>query len=191
MKFSVILRNRMHAILKRIGTSKLRKTIWDKEFKEGRWLSGENPERPAICDAISAYLPRGGSLLDLGCSDGIIACTQEGVGKYIGVDISEIAIESAKKRKLLGNCKWVCADISKYDPQFLFDVILFRQSLYYLTKLQIDECLLRYRKCLSERGVFIVVMNNPKRHEWITDIIFQYFDIIKFENRDPLIVVFR
>jgi len=131
MKLSALFRIPLHAVLKRLGTSNLRRNIWNREFIEGRWLSGQNLDRPYICDIISKYLPTDGTILDLGCSDGIIASTQNGIGKYIGVDISEIAIDSAKKRELNVPCEWECADISKYIPQYKIDCILFRQSLYY------------------------------------------------------------
>jgi trans-aconitate methyltransferase len=115
---------------------------------------------------------------------------QKDFGRYIGVDISEIAIESAKKRNQTG-CEWYCADIADFNPECKIDVILFRQSLYYLTRSEIKEALKRYRQTLTSLGVIIVVMNNPKRHQWITDIITCNFKMIERNDKDAVILVFK
>ena len=178
-------------MLKRIGTSGLRKRIWDREFGEGRWLQGEDPKRTKAGDIIEKYLPKGGTLLDLGCSDGVIACTQRGMGQYIGVDVSEVAIQSARRREFDHSFRWVCSDMSKFKPDVKIDVIFFGYSLYYLGRFEIRKTLDRYRQWLSELGVIIVVMDNPKRHRWITNLILRHYNVLEYMAANPVVVVFR
>ncbi|MGA2226608.1 MAG: class I SAM-dependent methyltransferase [Syntrophobacteraceae bacterium] len=194
MKLPVIFHGAMHAVLKRWGNSTVRKRIWDQEYGEGHWLDSEHIERPSICDLIDKYLPNRGTLLDLGCSDGLIARTQCGLGKYTGVDVSKIAIEAARKatdKNKMNACEWVCSDISTFVPSCNADVILFRYSLYYLKKHEVGMTLKRYRRYLSGNGVFIVVMDNPKRHKWVADLIRKNFDIIELIDDNPVVLVFR
>jgi trans-aconitate methyltransferase len=191
MKLPGIFRAPIHAALKRWGNSNIRKRIWDKEFSEGRWLHSAYEERPDICDLIDKYLPSRWTLLDLGCSDGLIGRTQNGLGKYIGVDVSKVAIEAARNYEQINECEWVCSDISKFVPNCLADVILFRYSLYYLNIYQVEATLKKYHKYLSANGVFMVVMDNPERHRWVGDIIIQNFNVVEHIDGNPLILVFR
>ena len=85
------------------------------------------------------------------------------------------------------------ADIFDYVPSQRYQVVLFRDSLYYVTK--IDLMLTRYSAYLEDDGVFIVrIAAWDERHRWIEDTIGNGFDVVEKDRIDEpraLIVVFR
>jgi 23S rRNA U2552 (ribose-2'-O)-methylase RlmE/FtsJ len=80
-------------------------------------------------------------------------------------------------------------------PTQQFDVILFRDSIYYyVTSASIKTMLQRYSKHLKQSGVFIVRMANRDKHKSIVDIIASNFEVIEKhapEKSDDVVLVFR
>lgn len=188
------------AFVKRWGSSNLKENVWDIEFRHGQWsYPSRMNDRPLICDTIEKYL-KGGVILDLGCSEGIIAATlaDDSYGKYIGLDISSVAIKKAIDRTSAGkkpqgqSIEFVVGDISEFCPCCRAKVILLRQSIYYINRLEVSNVLRKYRNVLSEDGVFIVVMDNPRRHNWITSIIRNNFNVVEVsESSETIMLVFN
>lgn len=174
------------AIIKRWGSRTLREKVWDSEYRHGDWPPCQDTQPPAVCEYIHRYA-NNGSVLDLGCGDGIIGAMLDETRytDYIGVDISQIAIDSAMEASArLGRerrNRYVLADISQYAPPAPVDVILFRQSIYYLTATQIPETLANLRQHLKPHGAFIVVMADVSRHGWIADLIRSRF-VVREDN---------
>ena len=81
---------------------------------------------------------------------------------YIGVDISEAALEKARKENGengRGNKNiFVQRDFIRYEPNQKFDVILFRESMYHVPIPKIKDTLDHYAKYLKSDGVFMVRM---------------------------------
>jgi len=198
-KLSYVLCSWIFPLLKRWSPPGIKKLVWEREFEQGKWLHPDHMKRPLICEWIEKYCG-GGVLLDLGCSDGIIGLTvEEGCYKsYTGVDISDIAIEKATieckryfPRRMEKN-QFVTRDIAKYIPSVKADVVLFRESLYYFNHVQARKILAKYRQFLVEDGVFIVVMGDIKRHQWIVDHIEAHYRIIeKSLLGDTIILIFN
>ena len=72
--------------------------------------------------------------------------------------------------------------------------VLFKDSLYYLTRRAITEALDHYQRWLEPAGVFVVQMDNIKRHGWIRDLIRQrctMLEDIESVDEDWLAMVFR
>ena len=190
------------AIVKRWGPTWLKSMVWHQEFKRGQFLHDlKSIGRSRICNDIERY-SNNGDILDLGCSDGHVGLglELEKYNKYIGVDISEIGIREAfEKCRLSGKERseknsFHVGDISKYTPSSKFNVIMFKDSLYYINRLNIIKVLKRNQQYLMPNGVFIVEMDNIRRHEWIRDLIRTNFTVIEDNEetvKDFMVLIFR
>ena len=86
------------------------------------------------------------------------------------------------------------SDVSSYVPSQQFDVILFRDSIYYVTRPNIRPTLERYSKYLKPSGVFIVRMDGGNKRGSIVDIIESNFNLLEkrvHEQPDAVVLVFR
>ena len=119
--------------------------------------------------------------------------------RYVGVDISDVAIDKARIRSRENRREetnsYSQADIFDYVPTQKFDVILFRDSIYYIPHGKVPRLLDRYSSYLSEGGVFVVRMLNANgKYSTILDAIDSKFQIVdKHVSKDPLaiVIVFR
>jgi SAM-dependent methyltransferase len=146
---------------------------------------------------------RGGRVLDLGCGSGTTAIELErgSCRDYTGVDISEFAIEKAlrrARRQGLGATTrfvFIHGDIFSFEPQGLFDVILFRDSIYYVPHGNIAGMLERYAQHLRPSGAIVVRMaNGHEKYRAIVDTIERRFDVVDkrvSENPSAVVMVFR
>jgi SAM-dependent methyltransferase len=157
-------------------------------------------ERDTIYDFLEKYLA-GGDILDLGCGTGRTGLELD-IKKYqyyVGVDISEVAINQARiecRENPDKNSRnyFVISDISKYMPDRKYDVILFRESLYYINQFLIPKILEKYRKYLSESGVMIVRISDRRRYKNIIRNIELKYKVIEKKlsaNSGMIIIVFR
>lgn len=170
-------------ILKRWGSTCRKKAIWDEEFSTGQWEFLDHTHE----DAIYAYLEKysnNGSILDLGCGSGNTGNEMD-VSKYVsytGVDISENAIQRAVARSEINRRgqknEYVCADISLYTPRKSYDIILFRESIFYIPNYRICSVLERYKGHLKETGVFIVRICDKKKYASIVRLIEGHYHIV-------------
>jgi SAM-dependent methyltransferase len=193
----------IRALLKRGSPGFIKRAVWNSEFKRGHFLHDNLHKgyRSQICEKIEYYC-RGGDILDLGCSDGHVGLGLKisEYSSYLGVDISEIAVKSAyEKLKAYGDERngknnFVVHDICNYKPKKKIDVIVFKDSFYYINKLQQLPVLYEYHTFLNPAGVFIVQMDNIARHGWIRDVIRVNFSILEDEEsteNDYMRIIFR
>jgi 2-polyprenyl-6-hydroxyphenyl methylase/3-demethylubiquinone-9 3-methyltransferase len=117
--------------------------------------------------------------------------------EYTGVDISDIALNTAVARTAgvrERTTRFVVADILRYEPDRKYDVILFRDSLYYVSLRSIRNVLCRYSAWLSPGGVFVVRLYGRDRYRPIVDIIeneFQTVETALSEESHAVVLVFR
>src|SRR5271170_2987786 len=143
------------------GPASIKKLLWDRDFSGGKWDFIDNTVGDCIYPHLEKYA-QGGDILDLGCGPGNTANElASGVYRsYIGVDISEVALEKALKRtRENGRADkngFVRSDFLGYAPTQEFDVILFRESMYHVPYGQVLPILEKYSKHLKKNGVFIV-----------------------------------
>ena len=145
-------------------------------------------------------------ILDLGCGPGNTATELSSpYRKYVGVDISEVALEKARKKtEATGRTErnqFVCSDFLSFDPADKFDVILFRESMYHVPIGQITTILDKYAAFLKKDGVFIVRLylagpNGEKRirPKAVMRRIESEFDVMEkaeYEKNELTITVFR
>jgi SAM-dependent methyltransferase len=153
--------NFLVAALKSYGPSSAKKILWDKEFSGTKWNFIDNTVGDCVYPILEKYA-KNGSILDVGCGPGNTAneLTATAYESYVGVDISEAALEKAQKRTIesgrVGKNTFFQGDFIEYEPNQKFDVILFRESMYHVPMGRIKDTLDRYAKYLKSRGVFIV-----------------------------------
>ena len=118
--------------------------------------------------------------------------------EYTGVDISDIALEKAMTRSRQAGRqsknRYIQADIVSYVPEGKFDVILFRESIYYVPRSKILPLLIRYSGWLTPEGVIIVRRHDRPAGLELLDMLGSDFDIVESFSGDangPLVVSLR
>jgi SAM-dependent methyltransferase len=139
-----------------LGDSPKAKSKWDAEYSGGLWdyMHREIARNWVLIGYMDAFRS-GGEYLEIGCGDGVLFehFKRLGYTRYIGVDISDVAIE--KLRIYNNNCtNFSQGDGDVYEPVGLFDVIVFNESLFYLR--DPVRSLKRYAEALKPGGLFIV-----------------------------------
>ena len=190
------------------GPSNLKKRLWDKEYISDKWHFADNTIGDPVYGPLEKY-SRHGRVLDMGCGSGNTATEMAGnvYDQYIGVDISQAALDKAADRsKACGRGdknSFECADILSYVPSGTFDVILFRESLYHVPMNKIKATLDRYSQCLKPGGVGIVRLfagdrqtgKVKERPSAMLQIVASEFDVLeKTEDTDlgkSTVIVFR
>lgn len=196
----------VNAFLKRFGTSEIKKAIWNEEFRGGEWNhleSGEGSKRKTAY-GILYYLGKysnNGDILDLGCGSGRIGVNLElnRYSRYVGVDVSDVAISRAQaccgtdKQRRKKNV-YVVSDISLYDTEQKFDVVLFQESIYYIRKPCLRKVLDKYISFLKEKGVVIVRIWDKYKHRSIVRLIENNYNVlenVEGPNGKMVTLVFR
>lgn len=200
MQLGQKVRNKVRAFLQAYGTQNVKEHLWDVEFSQGRWDCLDRTPGDFVYAHVEK-LAKGGSILDLGCGSGSTAneLSAAAYRDYTGVDISEVAIERARK-KTAENCRtdknqFFQSDVSTYVPTQQFDVILFRDSIYYIPRAKIKAVLDRYSKYLKDDGVFVVRMwDVSDKYMGIVRTIESNFHVIEKHLSDQssaIVLVFR
>lgn len=186
-------------ILKRWGSVRVKSSIWDREFSSGQWDYLDHTKEDVLYHYLEKY-SNNGRILDLGCGSGNTG-NEINVYKYqhyTGVDISEKAI-----KKAIARCKqnhrnekneYFCADISTYAPKNQYDLILFRESIFYIPRRKIKAMLDRYSKYLKDNGVFIVRMCDRGKYGRIVKLIETNYETIEnylADNSKDIIIIFK
>ncbi|MBS0180918.1 MAG: class I SAM-dependent methyltransferase [Nitrospira sp.] len=150
--------------------------IWDEEFATGQWEYLNNTSEDIIYGYLGKYL-NNGRILDLGCGSGNTGNELDIslYSNYTGVDISEVATRRAEARSMKNGRRerneYFCSAIASFAPRMNYDVILFRESIFYIPLSRIEAVLERYSAFLSENGVFVVKMCDRKKYSKIVQLI--------------------
>ena len=194
------VRNVLRGLLQAYGTRRVKRLLWNTEFSRGRWDGLDRSPGDCVYPYVEKYANQG-SILDLGCGSGStgneLAATA--YREYTGVDISDVALAKARRRSAedgrANKNSYLQADISSYVPAQQFDVILFRDSIYYIPRKKIKPLLDRYSKYLNQKGVFIVRMfNTSGKYKRIMDILLNNFEVVEKYSPDessPAVMVLR
>jgi 2-polyprenyl-3-methyl-5-hydroxy-6-metoxy-1,4-benzoquinol methylase len=179
MQFNRVVR----AFSKRIGFAGTRRFAWDREFASGHWDNLEDTKDDVVYRYLEKYL-RPGDLLDLGCGSGNTGSelSRETCQSYTGVDVSAVAIEKAKLRSRLNQRtlnEYLCCDIETFLPRRSYDVILFRESIYYVPILKLKALLQRYSQYLKSNGVFVVRICDQRKHGGVINLISRNFQVLE------------
>lgn len=136
---------------------------WDSTYGAGRWDYLADREEGARYRVLAGYVGRSPAhVLDLGCGVGLLRAhlPETTVLSYTGVDISARAIEQARAQGARRS-EFVVASIEEWEPERLYDVIVFNEVLYYLSNPV--ATVRRYRQFLMPYGTVVVSMYRPRR----------------------------
>jgi 2-polyprenyl-3-methyl-5-hydroxy-6-metoxy-1,4-benzoquinol methylase len=160
---------------------------WDYKYEKGDWKWLKDVTELAHYSILAGYfqyLKKGGSILEIGCGEGLlqerIASSQ--YSKYVGIDISEAAIKIASVKED-EKTTFIAVDMNKYVPTEKFDAIIFNESLYYV--MNPAAVLIRYGAYLKPRGVFILsnFLNQDQKLPWSKmESVYPKYDETKITN---------
>ena len=200
LKISHRVRNKVRGVLLAHGPKRIKRSLWNTEFARGRWDNLAQTHGDCLYPPLERYV-NGGSILDLGCGSGNTGAelSANAYRDYTGVDISDVATETAKKRAQENGRseknRYIQWDISSYEPTQLFDVILFRDSIYYVAGQKLKGMLDRYSKCLKPGGVFIVrLWSGRGSYKGIVDFVEGNFAVVEKTVSGPsetVVLIFR
>ena len=127
----------LRASLKAYRGLRLPDSQWDSDYVSGawRWLhSGQELPRYSVIVGYCRQLRPSGSVLDIGCGEGLLARWLAGAcPRYVGIDLSSEAIALARAKNL-PFAEFAVADAAEFRPTSQFDVIVFNECLYYFDR---------------------------------------------------------
>jgi len=133
---------------------------WNADYADGKWRFLHEIDQACHYELIALYRSRlkpGGSILDVGCGEGILHDTiglAQGL-RYVGIDPSETAIEIAETTAT-GNATFRVATAENFQTWEKFDVIVFNEVLYYCA--DPGAMISKYAGFLKPDGIFVVSM---------------------------------
>jgi len=198
MSWTLKVQNAIRGLTQRWATPRIKQRLWDKEYGDGRWAHCYDTHTDPVYITIAEYA-RGRSILDLGCGSGNtgVELPSGSYRSYTGIDISTVALQQAIARSNeIGRGRindYVHADILTYIPAYSYDVILLRESIYYVPRRKIAAMLARYERHLSDQGVFIVAVFDEDRYRDILTEIEALYDVVEERRRSSgaAVVVFQ
>lgn len=198
-RFKQKVKNVVRGLAQKWANTGVKRHMWNKEFREGRWDYLEKTSGDLVYESLEKYC-RKGHILDLGCGSGntgneLRADIYEG---YMGVDISDVAVKRARDRSIAAQRQnknsYSQSDISTYVPEHAYDVILFRESIFYIAGPKVLGTLQRYAKCLNDDGVLIVRMCDRIKYGDIVETIQNHFSVVEtseVKDSKAILLVFR
>ena len=162
--FKIAFGSRAFLSVRSILLSGTRKKVWDSEYKSGKWNYLKQLDELAHYSIIVGYfnyLKAGGSILDVGCGEGILQerLSPYAYSKYVGIDISDEAINQASQKKDKKTF-FIRAETNIYTTES-FDAIVFNESLYYFDDPL--KVLKEFELSLNRDGIFIISMYKGAR----------------------------
>ena len=154
------LGRRVYKLLKPGLGYAINKETWDSQYESDVWARLQEIDELAHYSVIVGYIQcfkQGGSVLDVGCGQGIL---QEKLSpyiysQYVGIDVSGEAIRQAS-HKVDEKTTFICGDLTTWCPDISFDAIVFNEVLYYFENPTM--VMSRYEPYLKEHGIFIISM---------------------------------
>lgn len=131
---------------------------WDAQYAAGSWdFLGRLAELPrySVLAGYVRQLGRRGSVLDIGCGQGLLLRQLCGgsYSRYVGIDLAASAIDAARAMSI-EHSDFSVADCDSYSPVGEFDVVVFNEVLYYLRDpLGVTA---RYARALTPNGILLV-----------------------------------
>jgi 2-polyprenyl-3-methyl-5-hydroxy-6-metoxy-1,4-benzoquinol methylase len=184
--------------IKRWGSLAAKKSLWDAEFGSGQWNYLERTTEDPIYPILQKYI-RNGAILDMGCGSGNTANELDyaKLGSYTGTDLSEVAVQKAIERTRNNGreekAEFRCAPIEDFSPEKAYDVILFRESIFYIPVRKVKAVLDRYAGHLKADGVFIVRMCDRDKYASIVELINEQYIVLEqklVEGAKDIIIAF-
>lgn len=135
---------------------------WDRSYLTGKWghfaSDDQAPRYRAVAAAIDQGLTVAGSILDIGCGNGVLIhhLSPPAVARYVGVDISSVAVAEAQRACGGLGAEFFVSDLRSWVPRTTAAVVVFNESLYYLVRPV--HVVHRYAALLRPGGEIVVSM---------------------------------
>ncbi|TAE29605.1 MAG: class I SAM-dependent methyltransferase [Cytophagales bacterium] len=139
---------------------------WNHQYGKGLWDGLKAMDELARFSVIVGYVkflkPGQPDILEIGCGEGLLQqrLQTQNYGRYVGTDISDLAIQKAAQDAGDEKCAYLVADMDTYKPDGQFDMIIFNEVIYY-SKHPL-KTLQRYSTYLKPEGLLIVTINDHK-----------------------------
>lgn len=159
------------------GDAPAGKEVWEEQYRAGKWELMRGLDEVARYSVIAGYLHHlrpGGSVLDVGSGEGLLAdhLRPFGYARYLGVDLSEVAIGQAAGRADAATA-FAAADAETFEPspaspaEKSWDAIVFNECVYYF----VDPLatVRRYEAMLAADGILIVSTFRSRRADVIVE----------------------
>jgi SAM-dependent methyltransferase len=151
------------------GDAPVGKEVWESQYRGGGWEFMRRLDELARYSVIAGYLHHlkpGGSVLDVGCGEGLLAdhLRPFGYSRYLGVDLSEAAIQQATSR-VDERTAFTAADAEFYAPSERWDAVVFNECVYYFH--DPIGTVQRYEAVLEDGGLFVVSTFRSRRADVI------------------------
>jgi 2-polyprenyl-6-hydroxyphenyl methylase/3-demethylubiquinone-9 3-methyltransferase len=136
----------LHYLFTRFGSAALRKKCFDEKYLNGEWDYSGKPDFP-LAVVVEKYAAAG-HILILGCgSASVVGALKPGSFQtLLGIDLSPEAVKLASRQKSEA-VRFEVGDIAEFKCGRKYDVILFAESIYYVSPLRRKKLL----KYLAER----------------------------------------
>ncbi|MEM4703424.1 MAG: methyltransferase domain-containing protein [Candidatus Pacearchaeota archaeon] len=143
------------------------KGVWEKIYKSTK---GEiwkfKPHNITV--RLTKLIPKGASVLDLGCGDGrdSVFLAKKGF-KVTGIDVSKSAIKRLKDRarKEKVKIKTIIADLEKYRIRKNYDLIFSCVTFHLLKKSSINRIIKNMKEKTKQNGLNALFVFRKKGHE--------------------------
>lgn len=151
------------------GDAPVSKEVWEEQYGKGGWEFMRRLDELARYSVIAGYLHHlkpGGSVLDVGSGEGLLAdhLRPFGYSRYLGVDLSEAAIRQAAGREDAATA-FAAADAEAYVPPGKWEAVVFNECVYYFN--DPVGSVRRYESFLEKDGVVIVSTFRSRRADVI------------------------
>jgi len=138
---------------------------WNEQYSAGKWTYLRDPAELARYGVLAAFCERltpCRRVLDVGCGEGILRelLRRRDDQRYLGIDVSEVAIEAARRRAAVGD-EFRVADAETFETEERFDAVVLNESLYYFHD-PLGQAG-RYLGLTADGGVLIVSMFESPR----------------------------
>jgi 2-polyprenyl-3-methyl-5-hydroxy-6-metoxy-1,4-benzoquinol methylase len=166
---------------RRRGDVPVSSEVWEAQYSGEKWNFLETISelgRYSVIAGYIAHLKPQATVLDIGCGEGILFDRYQGQGysKYLGVDISQVAIARLVDRQN-EKTHFVSADAENFEPPEAFDAIVFNESIYYFHDPL--TCVKRYCNYLKPNGLIILsTCHTSTRARSITHKIKETYSIL-------------
>ncbi len=155
-----------------------RERRWNRQYAEGGWEWLRNLDELAHHAVLAAYFARlkpGGSVLDVGCGEGVFHEQLRGCySRYLGIDFAA-PIERAQT-KVDASTRFVVADMNDFDTTERFDAVVFNESFYYHHDPRFAAA--QYERFLAPEGVFLVSMASSPRIATLWDMLGERYRVL-------------
>ena len=155
------------------GDLPLDESAWDEQYRKGHWSYLRSPAELARYGVLVAFFQRltpARSVLDVGCGEGILRdlLRRGGYERYVGVDLSAIAVEAAR-RGADSRDELIAADAEAFSAAETFDAVVLNESLYYFHDPLAQAA--RYLAMTRPEGALIVSMFESARTRAILRVL--------------------